>query len=314
MSKLKKWVKDFLYSRHSPEFLSAGYFVRKDANNRARLDWFLREQVDLMEAIKERERPHWVERIDLVLSSEDNQFIPRHAQAGEIEAGGLILHNGIRIDPLSYYSFPMLKMLIDNKGVHEPQEEKIFQEVLKAMAGKHERPTMLELGAYWSFYSMWFLSEFPQANCFMVEPNRKNLFYGKQNFKRNGMTGTFVQGGIGKAVQKAANITTVDAICQQNNIQFLDILHSDIQGFELEMLEGSKRMLDQNKVGYAFISTHSNELHHDCRDFLKAYNFVEIASANVDESYSWDGILVMCAPGYEGLDSVEIAKRKKTTA
>lgn len=311
MQKLKKLVKDFLYSRHSPEFLSNWYFQKKDAGNRAKLARFLAEKRDLLEAVGERAKTHWIPRIQLVLSAGDNAYIPRHEAAGTIQHGNLILHNGIQIDPLSYYSFPMMKMLLDNKGVHEPQEERIFQEVLKDLDGS-KKLTMIELGAYWSFYSMWLLSTFPTASCLMVEPDKKNLMYGKRNFKLNNLEGTFVHAGIGKDQQAGQFNTSVDVLCMEHNIDFLDVLHADIQGFELEMLQGSKSMLDQNKIGYVFISTHSNQLHHDCRAFLRPYNFIEVASVDLDESFSWDGILVMRAPSYPGLEQVEVIKKSKS--
>jgi len=102
---------------------------------------------------------------------------------------------------------------------------------------------------------------------------------------------------------------TVDQICEQQGLEFLDILHSDIQGFEVEMLEGAKKLLSEKRVGYVFISTHSNELHEQCYEVLKRYGFEMVASANLDESYSWDGVLVMKMPTYPGIEHVEISKR-----
>ena len=309
MSKIKKAIKDYLYSPACPEFVSNAYFLKKDSKDRERFFHLVRIGADLMSGVEQQAHDHWNERIQNVLNAGDNEYIPRNEKAGQLIGDELIMHNGLRIDPMSYYGLALMKMLIENGGVHEPQEEKIFQEVLKAL--KPESPlNMLELGAYWSFYSMWLLSLFPQAKCFMVEPDKKNLYYGKQNFKINGFTGQFVQAGIGKAVNKSRLITTVDEQCQTHNIEFLDILHSDIQGYELEMLEGSQKMLSENRIGYAFISTHSNELHDACRDHLLGFEFEEVASANLDESWSWDGILVMKAPHYEGLNHVEITKRK----
>jgi hypothetical protein len=261
-----------------------------------------------LNAIPEPQRDHWKERIRLALSSDNNSDIPRIPGAGTIANGYLVMHNELMIDPLSYYGLGMTQMLAENQGVHEPQEEYIFQEVLRDMNG-NPNPTMLELGAYWSFYSMWLKSRFADANCYMVEPNKENLFYGKKNFRANRLKGTFFQDGIGGEVSKDS--TTVDQVCKSNRINFLDILHSDIQGFEVEMLTGSKEMLSSGKVGYVFISTHSNDLHNECRNILLGYDFLEVASADLDESFSWDGILVMRHSKYEGVSHVEIAKRKR---
>jgi hypothetical protein len=305
----RKFLKDYLYSPRCPEVLSQAYFKKKDESARKQLFEMIRSESDLMLGVPEKTKEHWESRIHNVLIAEDNPFIPRNSEAGKLKGEWLIMHNGLKIDPMSYYGFGLMKMLINNKGVHEPQEEKIFQEVLHTLDQKKPL-VMMELGAYWSFYSMWLLTMFPKSQCFMVEPDKKNLYYGKKNFITNKLQGKFIHAGIGNQINKNQNVMTVDALCEKHEIPFLDILHSDIQGYELEMLQGSKRMLSEGKIGYTFISTHSNELHEGCRKHLLEYGFTEIASANVDESYSWDGILVMKAPEYSGLKHVTISKRK----
>ena len=311
MTSISKKIKKGIQSKSTPDFLYQIYFDRLIKKKRKWLHQMIESNNNLMDGMDEEKREYWQIRIDDVLSGPDNQDINRVKNAGQITNDQLVMHNGVLVDPLSYYSYPMLQMLIDNKGVHEPQEEKIFQEVLKSLSKEGEK-TMLELGAYWSFYSMWFLQNFPKTNCFMVEPEKENLFYGKINFKLNQLQGTFIHAGIGQKTNARNNILTVDEICKNRKIEFLDILHSDIQGYEYEMLLGSEKLLSENKVGYAFISTHSNELHEQCYNLLKEkYNFQLVASANLDESYSWDGILVMKSASYEGVEKVEISKKEK---
>jgi len=313
MANLSRRIKSFLYSKSAPAFLFAYYFQRRSAENRKRLAKKLTAGEGLMDHLNEEQRAYWQKRIDDVLSGPDNADIPRHINAGQFSNQKLTMHNGLQIDPLSYYNFPLLKMLIDNKGVHEPQEEKIFQEVIQSMKPE-SNPTMLELGAYWSFYSMWFMQRFSKARCIMVEPDRQNLFYGKENLKLNNMSGEFIHAGISQSIDRRNNSTTVDQICLQRKIDFIDILHSDIQGYEYKMLQGAEKTLTENKVGYIFISTHSNELHNNCRQLLEEnYGMQLVASADLDETYSWDGILVMKSPNYSGLDNVSISLKKAMT-
>jgi hypothetical protein len=63
-------------------------------------------------------------------------------------------------------------------------------------------------------------------------------------------------------------------------------------------------------VGFVFISTHSNDLHNKCLDWIREYNFNIISSANMDESYSWDGVLIAAAPSIRDIPVLEISKRK----
>ena len=308
MSKLGRKIEEIAYSSLVPDSIFAQYFNLKNSRNKKLLLEKLGPDQDIMALMNEKSQQHWLPRIREAKASADNTAIPRNQNAGKIVNGNFIMHNGLKVEPLSYYNYGMLKLLKDNTGVHEPQEERIFQEVLRTLPGDKEL-TMLELGAYWSFYSMWFLREHPTARCVMVEPDRMNLYYGKANFKLNNMTGTFIQAGIGKEIEMDSPNLTVDQICEQQGLEFLDILHSDIQGFEVEMLEGAKKLLSEKRVGYAFVSTHSNELHEQCYEILKGYGLELVASADLDESYSWDGVLVMKMPAYPGIDRVEISKR-----
>ena len=273
------------------------FFEQQDKRQRSTVAQLAEaSEIDWDQLLSAQEKEHWQARIDKVMAAGANHLIPRHLLAGKMVDGQLIMHNGIKVDPLSYYRLPMLKMLMENKGVHEPEEEYFFQEALKAIENKPTM-TMIELGAYWAFYSMWFLSVFPHAHCYMIEPEKRNLYYGKKNFKLNKRQGKFIQAGIGckNNTQGKFDILTVDEICQVNNIQYIDLLHADIQGAEFEMLQGCNRILDEKRLNYVFISTHSTELHEQCRNFLLARNFIEVANVNLDESSSWDGILVMKA-------------------
>jgi len=119
-------------------------------------------------------RRDWKQRIQDVLDAPESKLIPRHENAGEIVDGLLVMHNGIKIDPLSYYGYPMRKMFMLSGGVHEPQEELVFGKVLEKLpAGA----TMVELGSYWAFYSMWFHKAIEQARCIMVEPEEEGLAF-----------------------------------------------------------------------------------------------------------------------------------------
>ncbi len=307
--RLKKKIRQLLESPLVPQYFYEMYFNRHIRQSRIQLKKLRTDDANLIDRLSGKERQYWQERIVDVKNCLDNQDIERHHQAGKLVGDFLIMHNGLKIDPLSYYSFPMLEMLKQNRGVHEPQEEKVFDSVVREMA-RGEGKVMLELGSYWSFYSMWFLQEHPEAKCIMVEPSRRNLNYGKRNFSINDLKGHFIHRGISDQIDKGKNITTVDEIFKNLKLDFIDVLHSDIQGFELKMLKGAKTVLNRQRVGYIFISTHSNDLHYECMHFLESnYGFQVVASADLDNSYSWDGILVLKSPQYSGIEKVEITMK-----
>jgi hypothetical protein len=183
------------------------------------------------------EQRHWDLRVRDVLGCPDNDRIPRVADAGRVENGLQVMHNGLRIRIGSYYGAPMTRMLELNKGVHEPQEEWVFQEALG-----HMRPdaVMLELGAYWGFYSMCFLRGHPGRRAILVEPDLANLRMGRENLALNGLSGEFIHAAVGAVPgrdEHGRRTVSVDEIVGQHHLDRVDILHCDIQGYEVDMLE-----------------------------------------------------------------------------
>lgn len=252
----------------------------------------------------------FVYRINEVLACPDNLYIQRVANAGLVVRGKQIMHNGLKINLGSYYGPEVAQQLFKNKGVHEPQEEYVFQEVLKDIpAGA----TMIELGAFWAFYSMWFNSIVKNANNFMVEPDPFNLESGKRNFVLNGIKGDFTQAYVGKKneITNGERTIGIDDFAAEKGISFIDILHCDIQGFEYEMLLGAEKMIQKDKIGYFFISTHSNEVHYQCLNHLKEKQYEIVAASDLDQTYAEDGLIVAKSRSYRGINEVTISLKPK---
>jgi hypothetical protein len=254
----------------------------------------------------------WRSRIDDAIACPDNAFIPRVPDAGKLEDGFVIMHNGLRVSGLGYYGSGNMNLLLENRGVHEPQEERAFAEVLRHVP---PRGAMLELGAYWGFYSLWFAREVTAARSFLVEPEPENLKSGMLNFRTNGYEAVFESAYVGARPGIAANgtrVVSVDDFCARHHIDQLAILHADIQGFEAEMLQGASRMLPNTL--YIFISTHSTELHRSCIEKLEASGFVILASADLDDTFSVDGLIVAKRADLELPQGLAISHKKDVLA
>lgn len=254
-------------------------------------------------------RQAWDWRIRDVLSSPDNAMIPRAPNAGRIVNGYLIMHNGLRVVPDSYCGEPMRLMLEKNRGVHEPQEERVFMEVLKHISAPAQ---MIELGANWAFYSMWFQQVVRSASCLAVEPDLGCLEHGRRHFAINNYQGEFVHAFVGAQPDRTSDgmpIVSVDQLIADYKISHVHILHADIQGAEVDMLHGAETNLQARKIDYIFISTHGNPLHDQCRRHLQERNYTIIADANLDETFSFDGLLVARRTELPGLPPVPISKK-----
>ena len=166
----------------------------------------------------------WRIRIDDVKACPDNAFIVRCEKAGEVSGSYILMHNGIRVLALGYYGTGILNLLIENRGVHEPQEEYAFQQLLGSDC-LPEEPVMLELGAYWGFYSLWLKQNRPKARCIMIEPMLANLESGRANFAANGKEGEFIHAFAGKASIRTIRATptiSVDSIFSSKQLKNLE--------------------------------------------------------------------------------------------
>jgi hypothetical protein len=220
-----------------------------------------------------------------IISDPLNLLIERVPEAGYVQDGFVTLHNGVKV-PFSgaqaYYE-AFSSIFIFNRGVHEPLEEFVFQRLLAKLP---EDSLMIELGAYWGHYSMWFKKTIPSGRVVLVEPDSNNLKVGKANFLSNGLEGDFINSFVG------LSHFAVDKFLEAQNIQKLHLLHSDIQGYELEMLDGAASSLRDEKFDYIFISTHTQNLHEEVIDRLGNYNYrVEVASSYDVETTSFDGLV-----------------------
>ncbi len=252
----------------------------------------------------------WRKRIETVKMSSDNKRLVKVSEAGKIEAGKQIMHNGIKVNLGSYYGPEVAVMLLENNGIHEPQEEFAFSEVLKYIP---QGGVMIEMGCFWAFYSLWFNKEIVNAKNYLIEPDKFNITSGKENFKLNNIQGRFfnyfIEGQSGSV--DGVRQVTVEEFVDENAIDFIDILHSDIQGYELGMLKGASELLKTARIGYLFISTHSNELHYKCMDFLAEFEYTIVCDCDLDDSYSLDGLIVAKSNKYPGPTKLTISQRTK---
>lgn len=244
----------------------------------------------------------YYQRFRDIISDPNNLFIERVSESGKIENGIITLHNGIKLHADYYGDF--IKILQYNLGVHEPSEERAFDKVLSKLS---TGSVMVEFGSYWAMYSIWFSKKIKDSSVFCVEPDENNINTGIKNFELNGLIPNFTKGKISKD-----NLNPL-SFFNDKNINEIDILHSDIQGHELEMLEIIQPYLNENKIKYLFISTHSNKLHYDCISFLKKNNYKILCSCDFDnETYQYDGFLLSCPNMLNEIEPFYIGNRKKS--
>lgn len=236
-----------------------------------------------------RNHPNF-DRIRLVMSDPQNAKIKRESFAGKPGSSPewIYMNNGYFVHRNSYYSGKEHGYYFDvvaaNKGVHEPQEEFVFKRILDSIE-KVSYPVILELGSGWAFYSTWFLGSFANAYAYLVDSDPVALARGEVNCQRNGFGAERF-----RSVQRRAGVDfqVDDFIADTGN---LTMLHADIQGDELAMLEGADYSLSRHRIEYVLVSTHTDYLHEQCLQKLKRANYHIIADIPMSASFAYDGFI-----------------------
>ena len=109
-------------------------------------------------------------RIAIATSCNDAATIPKVPEAGQTgidqRTGRVyqVMHNGLKVYDDTHFGPFMTPIIRCLRGHHEPQEEWVFHVVLPEIP---KAGVMVELGAHWSYYSMWFLREVEEISRFI---------------------------------------------------------------------------------------------------------------------------------------------------
>lgn len=214
------------------------------------------------------------------------ESIPKHNDAGKIVDGYQIMHNGLKIVENCYHPEYVTYTLKTYKHF-EPDQELWFHKALQTI---NSNGTMIELGSYWGYYSMWFNKSISNATNILVDSNTKHFNVGKENFKVNNLHGIFENLHVG--AYNDSTTTTVDSIIERNNLDYIDIVHADIQFAEYEMLIGCRKAIAAKKIKWFFISTHNAGLTELCTKYLAKHNYEILESRAENKIPSTDGLIV----------------------
>lgn len=255
-----------------------------------------------------------VERTNMTLSCRDCDGIPKVADAGKIVsldgADCQVMHNGLRVLAGGYHGDWMAQIIRGLRGHHEPQEEAAFHALLRY--ARHGS-LMVELGAFWAYYSLWFLAEVPGSDALCIEPDPNNIKVGMRNAVLNGLSerAAFHEAAIGErsaasvdipcesdGKTRALPVLDMAALLDRVGGRFIEILHIDAQGAEVGFIRSMQDAVREQRIRFLVVSTHhaaitgSGETHSLCLDALRAMGGFVLTEHTVEESFSGDGLIV----------------------
>ncbi|HEU5083077.1 MAG TPA: FkbM family methyltransferase [Acidimicrobiales bacterium] len=253
-------------------------------------------------------------RVALTVSCRDADALPKVEGAGQVFDGphGPVqrMHNGVEVPHLGYFGDWMAEIIERLDGHHEPQEELVFARLLERIE-RHD-PVIVELGCFWAYYSCWFLRQHPGGTAVACEPDPEHLDVGRETAKINGVDVRFEHAAAGSSddevlelpswnhpgVVHRVPVRTVPTLLADHDLDHIDVLHLDIQGAELAVLESCRRLIAEGRIRFVVVSTHHHTIsgdpvtHQRCIDFVRELGGHVIAEHTVLESFSGDGLMV----------------------
>lgn len=155
----------------------------------------------------------------------------------------------------------------------DSNEECVFELV------KGEAPVLFDVGAHTGEYTLLFKRRFPQARVFCFEPSQ-------ENFARLGQSTAALSGvdcrrcalgkeageatlyrdqavsslasltkrrlahyAIAMEIEETVAVTTVDRFLREQGIAYIDLMKIDVEGHELDVLEGAAESLGAGRIG-----------------------------------------------------------------
>lgn len=188
-----------------------------------------------------------------------------------------------------------------NPYLREDFQLNLFLQLLPTI--KSDKPVMMELGVSdWPTYSMIFNDIF-DSDCLNIctEVRMPLLLKSKERFPN----GNFIHTYSGKPMHSQESHPPQDeligvqqksilSIMNEYNIKFIDMMHIDIQGSEVSLLEELKSDNLLSKIGIMFLSLHpeAGDMHGECLKILNTIPTIKYKYSHPSQGGYGDGLIV----------------------
>jgi FkbM family methyltransferase len=157
-----------------------------------------------------------------------------------------------------------------------------------------------DIGANWGQTTNKMRNHYPDAKIYGFEPS-KNCFESlKANFKDQNVSfhnlaigsncgqlefNEYSWSALNSLLKRAygsakiletylVEVTTIDEFCKNNEISYINLLKTDTEGYELNVLKGTSDMMKQNRIQFVYVEIFFNENYVGQSSFGDIYNYL----------------------------------------
>ena len=172
---------------------------------------------------------------------------------------------------------------------------------LSVLLRERNHPIIFDIGANTGQSIDRFRSLFPDAKIYSFEPDKVTFETLRENHSGDGLYSFEIALGdkLGKAnlylnsskdmnsLLRSENpqwgqnegecevvVSTVDKFCLENEIKYIDLLKTDTQGFELQVLKGCSRMMREKRINLVTMEVIFSNMHEGISPFDEVYRFM----------------------------------------
>jgi FkbM family methyltransferase len=224
------------------------------------------------------------------------------------------MHNGLQVEAGGYYGDWMAEIIRVLRGHHEPQEEAVFDRIVRRRSAEGGPAVMIEFGSFWTYYGLWFCRSIPSARVIAVEPDPVYLGVGRRNAMLNDFSSavTFLPAAIGECPGQTMSFRAesdgqeyiveqcdLASVMRTGDIDHVDLVLADVQGAETILLERATDVLAAGRVRFLVLSTHHHSISGDPLTHQRALATLTqlgahvICEHTVGESFSGDGLIAV---------------------
>lgn len=163
-----------------------------------------------------------------------------------------------------------------------------------------DKLVFFDIGANWGQTTKKMSNNYSNAKIYAFEPSKKCFESLKASFKNNNISlhnlvvgsscsqlefNEYSWSALNSLLKRAygsakiletylVEVVMVDVFCEDNSVSYINVLKTDTEGYELNVLKGASEMMRQNKIQLVYVEIFFNENYIGQSSFGDIYNFL----------------------------------------